>query len=144
MEEYNDKLHDIIKERLAERDRKCKSMKEWNRKQNSSNLKPLIGIAVAACLVGALFIIPWQTSSDDIIGTRSASQNIEELISQEKYDEALLIIEDELHSSDSTLNALQQDSSMIDEETEYEINVIQLKIRDLKEQREKIIKKIKK
>lgn len=144
MEENNDKLHDIIKERLAERDRKCKSMQKWNRKQKSSNLRPLIGIAVAACLVGVLFIIPWQTSSDDIVGTRSASQNIEELISQERYDEALLIIEDELHSSDSILNVLQLDSSMIDEETKYEITVIQLKIKDLKERRKEIIIKIQK
>ena len=144
MEEYNDKLHDIIKNRLAERDRKSQSIKRWSRNKSNLSLRPVIGFAVAACLVGALFIIPWSTPSEDTSGVRAASGNMEELIRSEKYEEALILIEKDIASSDSTLQVLENDTCALDEETEYSISAIRLKISELKEKRDFISKKIEK
>lgn len=144
MEEYNDKLHDIIKSRLAERDRKSQSIKRWSRNKGNTNLRPIIGFAVAACLVGVLFIMPWSNTSDEVGGVRSAFGNIDELIKMEKYDDALFLVEKEIATSDSTLMLMTNDTCVIDEETEYNISAIRLKISDLKEKRELILKKIRK
>lgn len=141
MEEYNDKLHDIIKSRLSERDRKSQSIKRWSRNKGNTNLRTIIGFAIAACMVGALFIIPWPNTPEDAGAVRSASGNIDELIRLEKYEEALILIEKEIASSDSTLQVMEHDTCKIDEETEYNINAIKLKISDLKEKREFITKK---
>lgn len=144
MEEYNDKLHDLIKSRLAERDRKSQSIKRWSRNKGNTNLRPIIGFAVAACFVGVLFIIPWSNTPDEVGGIRSASGNIDELIKQEKYEDALFLVEKEIAASDSTLLVMANDTCVVDEETEYNINAIKLKISDLKEKREFILKNIRK
>lgn len=144
MEEYNDKLHGIIKSRLAERDRKSQSIKRWSRNKGNTNLRPIIGFAIAACLVGILFIMPWSNTSDEVGGVRSASGNIDELIKLEKYEDALVLVEKEIATSDSTLMIMTNDTCVIDEETEYNISAIRLKISDLKEKREFILKKIRK
>lgn len=144
MEEYDDKLHDIIKSRLAERDRKSQSIKSWNRNKGNVNLRPIIGFAVAACLVGVFFIMPWPSTSDEVGGVRSASGNIDELIRQEKYEDALFLVDKEIATSDSTLLIMAHDTCVIDEETEYNISAIKQKIGDLKEKREFILKKIRK
>ena len=144
MEEYDDKLHDIIKSRLAERDRKSQSIKRWNCNKGKVNLRSIIGFAVAACLVGALFIIPWSDTSEEVGGVRSASGNIDELIRLENYEDALSLVEKEIATSDSTLQIMAHDTCAIDEETEYNISAIKLKISNLKEKREFILKKIRK
>lgn len=142
MEEFNDKLHDIIKSRLAERDRKSQSIKRWSRNKSNVNLRPIIGFVAAACLAGVLFIIPWSNVPENTSGVRAASGNIEELIRLEKYEDALILIEKEIISSDSTLQVMEHDTCAIDEETEYNISAIKLKISNLKEKRDFISKKI--
>lgn len=144
MEEYNDKLHDLIKNRLAERDRKSQSIEKWNRKQNKANLRPIIGFAVAACMIGMLFLIPWQSPYSESDSVRAASGNIDELIKLEKYDDALILIDKEIYLSDSTLQALEQDTCANDEEKEYSISAIRMKLDDMKEKKNFVSKKIKK
>lgn len=143
MEEYDDKLHDIIKSRLAERDRKTQSIKRWSGKKSNLFLRPIIGIAVAACLAGFLFINPSSNEPEETIGVRAASGNVDELIRLGKYEDALILVEKEIASSDSTLRAMEHDACDMDEETEYMISAIKLKISDLKEKRENIAKKMK-
>lgn len=144
MEEYDDTLHDIIKRRLAERDRKNQSINRWNHNKGNTNLRPIIVFAIAACLVGVLFIMPWSNTSEEIGGVRSASDNIDKLIKLEKYEEALFLVEKEIAASDSTLLIMAHDTCSIDEETEYNISAIKLKISVLKEKRDFILSKNKK
>lgn len=144
MEEFNDKLHGIIKERLAERDRKIQNINEWTNKQDRVVvLRPVLGLVVAACLVGAIFLLPWNGTSEDTDVIRGASGNIDELIRSEKYDAALIVIEKELYSSDSTLKAIQQDTcTIMDDETEYNMSAIKLRISELEEKKQMVTKKL--
>lgn len=145
MEEFNDKLHGIIKERLAERDRKIQNINKWMNKQDRVVvLRPVLGLAIAACLAGAIFLFPWNEPIEESEVTRGATGNIDELIRQEKYDAALIVIEKELYSSDSTLKAIQQDTcTIMDEETEYNISAIKLRISELEEKKQIVTKKLK-
>ncbi|MCQ2113474.1 MAG: hypothetical protein MJY52_00205 [Bacteroidaceae bacterium] len=144
MEEYNDKLQELINSRLSERERKLNKMSKWNKKSKSFVLRPMVGFVAAACLIGALFLIPWENASDGTTGVRSASKNVDKLIKQRNFEDALLVIEKEIQSSDSILCVLLQDTSSMDEETEYNIHAMQMKINDLKEKRNIIVNKIQK
>lgn len=143
MEEYNDKLQELINNRLLERDRKLAKMSKWNKKSKSIVLRPMVGFVAAACLIGALFLVPWENVSNETTGVRSASKNVDKLIKQRNFEDALLVLEKEIQSSDSILCVLLQDTSM-DEETEYNIHAMQIKINDLKEKRNIIVNKIQK
>lgn len=142
MEEYNDELHRFILERLGERKEKLDKMKGWEKKKNPA--RSAIWLAIAACFIGGLILFPWnKEGSDDMEneGVRSGVMDIDTMIKEGKYENALKIIDSEIAASDSTLKVMQSETNMDDEETRYEIEAEKQKIKMLKEKRKIIEKK---
>lgn len=142
-EEFNDEMHRLIVDRLKERDRKMKIIRNYE-KPKRGRMIPVVGLLVAACMVGLIFHLTFNQSiesSDEPI--RSSMKNVQELIDDGRFNDALTIVENELHSADSTLNVLKSECTDNDDETQYEINVLEVKIKDLTKDRDALRKKIK-
>lgn len=138
-EEYNDDMHKLIVERLKERNRKLEFINRLEKPSRIIDIKPLVGILVAACFIGFIFYIsPW--SFDDATNTpyRSSEENIQGLIDSGNHEKALIIIENEILSVDSALNVLKQQENNTDEEIIYEIKVHELKKEDLIQMRDEL------
>lgn len=141
-EEFNDDMHRLIVDRLKERNRKMEIIKEYE-KPKKGRLIPFVGLLVAACMVGVIFHLTFNQSIDSTDEPiRSSMKNVQELIDNGRYEEAFSIVEKELYSADSTLNILKMEGASNDEETQYEINVLELKIKDLTKDRDALRKKI--
>lgn len=143
-EEWNDDMHRLIVDRLKERNRKMEFIRGCE-KTNKGHTVSIIGLLVAACLIGLIFnltINRQENSMDTPI--RSGMSNVQELIDEGRYDEAFTIVEKELYSADSTLNELKKGEAVNDEETQYEIKVLELKVKDLSKERDALRKKLNK
>lgn len=142
MEDYNDELNKIILERLKERKYKTDRIKEIEMPRRSGFVRSMIGIAVAACVLGFVFISPW--NNNGLIGDeaqRAATVNVDSLVDKGDYDSALRVIDTSIAKSDSTITALRNEIKIKkDEELDYLIQAEQLNIDNLKKIKQKIIK----
>lgn len=140
MEEYNDELNKIIVDRLKERKYKIDRIKEIEMPRRSGFVRSMIGIAVAACVLGFVFISPW--SNSDLSGNevqRAATVNVDSLVDKGDYDSALRVIDTSIAKSDSTITALRNEiKTKKDEELDYLIQAEQLNIDNLKKMKQKI------
>lgn len=140
MEEYNDKLNKIIVNRLKERKYKIDRINEMEMTRRSEFVRPLIGIAVVACILGIVFITPW--SNRDLIedeAMRAATINIDSLVDKGEYDAALRVIYTNIAKSDSTIKVLRDEAKMKkDAELDYLIQAELLNVENLKEKKQKI------
>lgn len=142
-EEFNDEMHRLIVNRLKERNRKMEIIRKYE-KPNKGRLIPIVGFLVAACMVGVIFHMSISQSIDSTNEPiRSSMENIQGLIDAGRYNDALTIVENELHSADSTLNVLKSECTDNDDETLYDIKVLEVKIKDLTKDRDALRKKIK-
>lgn len=142
-EEFNDDMHRIIVDRLRERNRKLKLIK-GREKRRVGLAFSIAGLLTAACIAGVVVIISinnpiWPV--DEPI--RSSVRDVQKLIDEEKYDEALILVEKELYSADSILKELRKNENMGDEETQYEIKFQESRIQELTEERDALKKKLK-
>lgn len=143
-EEWNDDMHRLIVERLRERNRKMEFIRGCE-EPKKGRIISIGGFLVAACLIGLIFNLAINKHEDaKDTPVRSSMSNIQELIDEGKYDEALVILEKELHSEDSTLNELKKAREDNDEETQYEIKASELKVKDLTKERDALRKKLNK
>lgn len=143
MEEFNDDLHRLILHRLGERKEKLDKIEEWKKQKKTFPL--FIGYAIAACIIGIIFI-PWNkelTPNMDGENVRSGIIDIDAMIKDKNYTNAMKIINSEMEKSDSILKVLDTKTNKDDEEIQYEIQVEKLKIEELKEKRELIERKCK-
>lgn len=141
-EEWNDDMHRLIVDRLKERNRKIEFIKGCE-KQKKRRAVSIVGLLFAACLIGLIFNLTINKQEDSMdMPIRSSMSNVQELIDEGRYDEAFTIVEKELYSADSTLNELKNSGAGNDEETQYEIKATELKIKDLKKERDALRKKI--
>lgn len=140
MEEYNDELNKIIVDRLKERKYKIDRIKEIEMPRRSGFVRSMIGIAVVACVLGFVFILPW--SNSDLSGNeaqRAATVNVDSLVNKGDYDAALKVIDTSIAKSDSTITALRNEiKTKKDEELDYLIQAEQLNIDNLKKMKQKI------
>ena len=145
--EYNDNMHQLIVDRLKERSRKYDFIKDCEASSKRHRYMSFMGWAAAACIVGfVLFSVHHiyegsDNTSEDVI--RSGNVNVDELIENKRYDEAIKVMEIELSKSDSAINALRISKDKMDEESEYELQVELQKRDDLKEKIEILKKKLK-
>lgn len=140
MEEYNDKLNEIIVDRLKERKYKIDRINEMEMTRRLGFVRPLIGIAVAACVIGVVFISPWNRSSlVDEEAMRSATINVDSLVTNGDYDAALKIINTNIAKSDSIIKVLRNEAKgKNDEELDYLIQSELLNLEDLKDKKQRI------
>lgn len=143
-EEWNDDMHRLIVERLRERNRKMEFIKNCETSKKKHTLS-IVGLLAAACMIGFIFN-QFINKQEDAMGVpiRSSMSNVQELIDEGKYDEAILTVEKELYSADSTLNELKKTGTLTDEETLYEIKAIELKAKNLTKERDELRKKLNK
>lgn len=143
-EEWNDDMHRLIVERLRERNRKIEFIKNCENSKKKHTLS-IVGLLAAACMIGFIFnqFINKQEDAMDV-PIRSSMSNVQELIDEGKFDEAILTVEKELYSADSTLNELKKTGKLTDEETLYEIKALELKAKDLTKERDELRKKLNK
>lgn len=144
IEEFNDDMHKLIVDRLKERNRKLEFIKGCET-QKKGHTFSIAAILVAACLIGVLFNFSINNKHDAVYDApfRSSMPSVQKLIEEERYEEAITIIEKELYSADSTLNLLKKSKTNKDEETLYEIQVLELKIKVLSKERNYLRKKTK-
>lgn len=138
MEDYNDELNEIIVNRLKERKYKLDRINEIEMSQRNSILRPLIGIAIAACILGFVIISPWKNESAFIGNeiTRAATLNVDSLVNNGDYDAAFSVIDIDIAKSDSTIKVLKDEAKMKkDEELDYLIQAEQQNIDDLKKKK---------
>lgn len=141
-EKWNDDMHRLIVDRLKERNRKIEFIKGCE-KQKKRRAVSIVGLLFAACLIGLIFNLTINKQEDSMdMPIRSSMSNVQKLIDEGRYDEAFTIVEKELYSADSTLNELKNSGAGNDEETQYEIKATELKIKDLKKERDALRKKI--
>lgn len=140
MEDYNDELNEIIVDRLKERKYKIDRINEMEMTRRSGFVRPLIGIAVAACVLGVVFISPWNRDSFvDKEAMRAATINTDSLVANGDYDAALRIINTNIAKSDSIINVLRNEAKgKNDEELDYLIQSELLNLEDLKEKKQEI------
>lgn len=144
IEEWNDDMHRLIVDRLKERNRKMEFIKGCEKPKKGRTVS-IIGLLVAVCMIGIIFNLTINKQEDSTdMPIRSSMSNVQEMIDEGRYDDAFTIIERELYSADSTLNELKKASTDNDEETLYEINAMEMKVKDLKKEREAIRKKMNK
>lgn len=140
MEDYNDKLDEIIADRLKERKYKLNRINEIEESQRTAILRPLIGIASAACILGFVFL--WPRSNGSLIeneAIRGANPNVDSLVNNGDYDAALRTIDIDIAKSDSTIKVLRAETKMkMDEELEYLIRAEQLNKENLMKKKQKI------
>lgn len=132
--QYNDELTEKIKERLGERQRKMNMMQEWEvSKRHVTFPIAFTTIAVAACLAGALFLIPAlqpQSPLDELGivpteltfrgGTPLETAELNHLIDTKQYEVALRKVRKELRNSDLVLKeCLNIGEAVDDEELQY-------------------------
>ena len=143
-EEINDNMHRLIIDRLKERQRKMRIIKSYERPGNMVRVVSVVGLLAAACIAGVIFMLPVNQTVDTVDEPiRSSMDNIRELVIDGKYNEALSVIEEELHISDSILKELSKDDNIYDEETRYEVEAQKLRIKELTKEKEAIKKKMK-
>ena len=117
----NDELTALITRRLGERWQKLEQMKQWEQAgSRKAHLRPLYYVtAVAACLALVVWLKPWASSSDYLEelgigaptmtvyrGSTAEMKEVESLIGQEKYEEALEKVTKTLMESDWYLKTL--------------------------------------
>lgn len=135
-EEYNDDMHRIIVERLGERNRKMEIIRGYERSKNRRRVFSFIGLLMAACLVGVVFMIDINSLTEPADeAVRSSLGSAQELIEQGRYDEALSVVERELYVSDSTLRELSKEEITDDDERGYEVKALKVKIKELHKER---------
>lgn len=139
MKEYNDKLNDIIVDRLKEQHYKLGRIKEMEKRTISFH--PLISIAIATCVVGVLYFAPWKRNEvlyDE--ATRAAVINIDSLIGKGKLDEALVIIDNSIAETNNTIKQLKQEvDKNNNDETNYLIQAEQMNIEELQKKKKYIM-----
>ena len=143
-EEINDNMHKLIIDRLKERQRKMRIIKSYERPGNIVRVVSVVSLLAAACIAGVIFMLPVNQTVDTVDEPiRSSMDNIRELVVDGKYNEALSVIEEELHISDSILKELSKDDNIYDEETRYEVEAQKLRIKELAKEKDAIKKKMK-
>lgn len=143
-EEWNDDMHRLIVDRLRERNRKMEFIKGCEKPKKGRTVS-IVGMLVAACLIGLIFNLTVNKQEDSMdMPIRSSMSNVQELIDEGRYEDAFDIVEKELYSADSTLNELKNAGAGNDEETQYEIKAMELKIKDLTKERDVLRKKLNK
>lgn len=146
--EYNDNMHQLIVDRLKERSRKLDVIRDCEMTSKKHRYVSFAGWAVAACLVGFVVLSVHNTfdGSDNMSGDviRSGNLNVDELVKEKKYEEALKMIDVELSKSDSAIKVLQMiPTDELDEESEYELQVERQKHNELKKKIKILKKKLK-
>lgn len=140
MEDYNDILNEMIVDRLKERKYKIDRINEMEMTQRSGFVRSLIGIAIAACVLGVVFISPWNRGGfDEEEAMRAATFNVDSLVTNGDYDAALRIISTNIAKSDSIINVLRNEANgKNDEELDYLIQSELLNLEELKEKKQEI------
>lgn len=142
-EEFNDDMHKLIVDRLKERNRKMEIIKDFEKPLNKRTLS-IASFVAAACLIGGIIFISVNQTQDPIdVPIRSSMHNVQILIDENRFEEALSIVEKELKSTDSTINELKKSSDINDDEVLYEIKAQELKLQDLTKERDALKKNIK-
>lgn len=141
-EEWNDDMHKLIVDRLMERNRKMEFIRSCE-KPKKGRIISIVGLLVAACLIGIIFNLSINKNEGDVdTPTRSSMDNVQKLIDDEKYDEAVSIVENELYSADSTLTELRNTGEENNEEMQYEIKAMEQKMKILIKERDALRKKL--
>ena len=144
-EEYNDNMHKLIVERLEERNRKLQIMDDLEKPAKKVRFIPWIGVAVAACLIGVVFF----ATEEIFLGTgeeetfRGGDANVETLIKDGKYEDALKVIDKEIAESDSAIYNIKGTREELDEESQYELQAEEQKRESLIKKKAEIEKKLK-
>lgn len=142
-EDFNDNMHQLIIDRLRERHRKTKIMNDYEKPKKIRSLS-FVSLIAAACFIGIFILFPDnKTINPTDAPIRSSMENVRNLIDEGRYGQALAIVEKELYSTDSTLNELRMLKETNDEETLYEIQVLELRIKELTKKRDYLKKKLK-
>lgn len=142
-DDFNDDMHKLIVDRLKERNRKMEIIKDFEKPLNKRTLS-IASFVAAACLLGGIILISVNQTQENIdVPIRSSMHNVQILIDENRFEEALSIVEKELKSTDSTLNELKNLHNINDEEVLYEIKAQELKLQDLTKERDALKKNIK-
>lgn len=140
--EHNDHIHQLIVDRLTERNRKMKFIRN-REKSDRKHVFQVISLALAACMAGVFFFISTErTTESSITPIRSGTVDVQRLIEDDKYEEALHLVERELMIADSVLKSLNEEKSC-DEETMYEIKTQELRVDELNQELDALKKKLK-
>lgn len=142
-EEWNDEMHRLIVDRLKERNRKLEVIKRCEKTKKGSMVS-IASLLVAACLIGLIFNLAINKSNDmDGEPIRSSIGSVQKLLDEKRYDEALIFVEKEMGVVDSTLNELRKNELDNDEEAQYEVQAMELRLNALVKERDAILEKIK-
>lgn len=142
-DDFNDDMHKLIVDRLKERNRKMEIIKDFEKPLNKRTLS-IASFVAAACLLGGIILISVNQTQENIdVPIRSSMHNVQILIDENRFEEALSIVEKELKSTDSTLNELKNLHNTNNEEVLYEIKAQELKLQDLRKERDALKKNIK-
>lgn len=142
-DDFNDDMHKLIVDRLKERNRKMEIIKDFEKPLNKRTLS-IASFVAAACLLGGIILISVNQTQENIdVPIRSSMHNVQILIDENRFEEALSIVEKELKSTDSTLNELKNLHNTNNEEVMYEIKAQELKLQDLRKERDALKKNIK-
>ena len=132
----NDELTHRIARRLGERQDKLLRMEEWERPARKFSLpRTMAVLSAAACVTLILMIAPWQGGSPvdelgirpDLTEFRSALPQMAEMqrmIDASEYEEALVLAKQMLLQSDTEIDGMEADTSMVDEVAEYEYHMM--------------------
>lgn len=142
-EDFNDNLHNLIVDRLRERDRKIKTIKDYEHSKKRLPVLSVVGVLVAACIAGVFFYVASNQSNVEDSPIRSGMMNVQELINQGKYEEAIIVLENEVSIADSILIELGNKEKNDDEETLYEIETQKFKMEELRKEIDELKKKLK-
>lgn len=141
-----EELERRIADRLGERQRKLNRMEELERPRRNVRLwKPAATVlALAACLAVAVYVSPLSGGSD--IGAdydeaaRGTGINVQPLLREGRYDEALGKVDSALRVADRNISEL--NGEILDDEVEYALQSEETKKERLQALREKIMQKM--
>lgn len=137
----NDELTRRITNRLGELKRKQQRLDAWEKPAKKISLPPFLLMAVAACLVVVVMLLPMgkdpslQTedlttiSFDAYRGANPMADEIVQLVEAEEFADALNKVENALLESDEAIRDLGENCSLFDEGTMYEMD-LELQWRD--------------
>lgn len=143
MKEQKDKLDELIGNRIAERQRKQKRMKEMQNGSRKTIWMKLTPMALAACLIVAVvFGVRHSRHKGLEEASRAASPEIQQLIEKGEWDRAVSMVKEKMINSDSTICQLEKEDTT-DEEIAYELQAERQLIKDMKQLEKEILKKMK-
>lgn len=139
--EEKDKITQLIVSRLGEKKRKEDAIKKWERSRTIRRYIPYVGVAVAACFACVMFLLPTREPMENGEAIRCSSPNVQLLVDESKWIDALAAVEMELAKADSAVRVLSVED-ISDEEILYELEAEKQKKVELQTLKEKILKKM--